>query len=182
MSVYLGQMAKKFIKYAEPTTAPNILSEPPAVMYEPVRPLDIFLKKVFALIGMIQPKAAGPGSYVLIPIIRQGLPKKQLDHLIASTGLSLSMMAHILHISERTLHRYSSDTTLNPDISERILEIAQLYAKGAETFGDLDRFKSWVHYPSMALGHKAPLDYLDTSIGIKLLEDELGRIEHGVFA
>ncbi|MBP6796322.1 MAG: DUF2384 domain-containing protein, partial [Saprospiraceae bacterium] len=27
-----------------------------------------------------------------------------------------------------------------------------------------------------------PLSYLDTSIGVKLVEDEIGRIEHGVHA
>jgi uncharacterized protein (DUF2384 family) len=34
----------------------------------------------------------------------------------------------------------------------------------------------------MALGNKKPKEFLDTSIGIDLLMNELGKIEHGIFA
>ncbi len=174
-------MTKKPKKYSEPVFESMTFQEP-LVLYNATRPGDIFFKKVFDLIGMIYPKATQSTEYELIPIIRKGLSKKQLDHLMTTTGLSLPEMARILHVSERTLHRYSADTMLNPDISERIFELARLYAKGVEVFSDLNRFKIWMQFPSIALAQKAPLDFLDTSIGIKLLEEELGRIEHGVYA
>ncbi len=37
-------------------------------------------------------------------------------------------------------------------------------------------------HPSIAFNYVEPSGFLDTSLGIKLIEDELGRIEHGIFA
>lgn len=138
--------------------------------------------RLFESIGLPRPRGRDPHDSDLISLIRKGLAKKNLDKLMDSTGLDLSAMAGILHVSTRTLHRYTDESILSPDISERLLEIARLYARGQEVFGDLDSFKSWVREPVPALGFKKPLDYLDTSIGIRLLQDELGRIEHGVFS
>jgi uncharacterized protein (DUF2384 family) len=36
--------------------------------------------------------------------------------------------------------------------------------------------------PIPSLEMKAPKEFLDTSVGIHFLMDELGRIQHGVFA
>lgn len=138
--------------------------------------------RLFEFIGLPRPRGRDPLDSDLISLIRKGLAKKNLDKLMDTTGLDLSAMAGILHVSTRTLHRYTDESILSPDISERLLEIARLYARGQEVFGDLDSFKSWVREPVPALGFKKPLDYLDTSIGIRLLQDELGRIEHGVFS
>ena len=143
---------------------------------------SLLFARLFEFIGIPKPKGKNPLESDLIPLIRKGLVKKHLDKLMDTTGLDLASMAGILHVSSRTLHRYTEDSVLNPDISERLLEIARLYARGQEVFGDLDTFKSWIQEPVPALGFKKPLEFLDTSIGIRLLEAELGRIEHGVFS
>lgn len=145
-------------------------------------PVDMLFARLFEFIGLPKPRGKDPLESDLIPLIRKGLAKKNLEKLMHSTGLDLSAMSGILHVSTRTLHRYTGESILNPDISERLLEIARLYARGQEVFGDLDSFKGWIQEPVPALGYKKPLEYLDTSIGIRLLQDELGRIEHGVFS
>lgn len=145
-------------------------------------PGGLLFARLFEFIGLPKPRGKDPLESDLIPLIRKGLVKKNLDKLMDSTGLDLSAMASILHVSSRTLRRYKDDSILNPDISERLLEVARIYARGQEVFGDLDSFKSWVREPVPALGYKKPLEFLDTSIGIRLLQDELGRIEHGVFS
>lgn len=150
--------------------------------YLPLTPIDAFLSSVLAFIGMINPRGKSTSESDLIPIIRKGLGKKHLDALMETTGLHLAAMARILHVSERTMHRYANDTLLNPEISERLIEIAKIYARGQEVFGDLESFKSWMDQSVPALGSKRPIDFLDTSIGIRLIEDELGRMEHGVYA
>lgn len=177
-------MAKKFKRY--PTVKNDqglIAAEPEALYYRSTSPLDSILFKVFNLIGFIFPSSMTQHSESdLIPIIRKGLSKKNLDHLMDTTGLDLTTMSKILHISERTLHRYTISTILNPEISERIIEIARLYAKGQDTFGDLQSFRIWMGHPSITFNYVEPSGFLDTSLGIKLIEDELGRIEHGIFA
>ncbi len=155
--------------------APNVLSEP-AVAYLPSK---------------------GPGSYLGIAggsitgtnqqerrlkLIRGGLTRGSLDVLMEKTGLSIYELADILEMTDRTLRRYEADEVLNRRLSERALEIAQLYSRGEEVFGDEASFHQWMQTEVPALGHRLPKSFLDTSLGIQMLMDELGRIEHGVFA
>jgi putative toxin-antitoxin system antitoxin component (TIGR02293 family) len=138
---------------------------------------------MYKLIGLgLVPPSNDATESELIPIIRKGLNWKNLSHLMNTTGLSLQQISGLLHISERTLHRYKDDSIFNPEISERILELAKIYAKGQEVFGNMETFNQWMHFPSWALNNRTPLSFLDTSIGVKMIEDEIGRIEHGVLA
>ncbi|SDD16522.1 type II RES/Xre toxin-antitoxin system antitoxin [Niabella drilacis] len=114
--------------------------------------------------------------------IRDGLPKKALDHLARIMGVSDAQIAGIIHTSDRTLRRYTPAQKLNAGQSERIIELARLYARGADVFDGLANFKTWMATPVDALGAKKPIEFLDTSMGIELLTDELGRIEQGIFA
>ncbi len=71
---------------------------------------------------------------------------------------------------------------LNAEQSERVIELAKLYSRGEEVFDSLDAFKEWMDNRIMALGNKKPKEFLDTSLGIEMLMNELGRIEQGIFA
>jgi putative toxin-antitoxin system antitoxin component (TIGR02293 family) len=117
-----------------------------------------------------------------IDLIKKGLPRKSLDHLMINTGLNPAEIASIMHTSDRTLRRYKPSKLLNPEQSERVIELARLYSRGEEVFGGLDTFKEWMGSPVLALGNRRPKEFLDTSMGIEMLMDELGRIEQGVFA
>ena len=66
--------------------------------------------------------------------------------------------------------------------SERMVEMAKLYSKGEEVFGTIDNFKEWMNTTLLPLGNKKPKEFLDTSLGINMLMNELGRIQHGIFA
>lgn len=118
----------------------------------------------------------------LIEIIRNGVQKEAMENLMDITGISSSEMAALIRTSDRNLRRYGSHEKLNPEQSERIIELARLYSRGEEVFGSLDAFKEWMDSPVMALGNKKPKTFLDTSLGIDILMNELGRIEHGIFA
>jgi putative toxin-antitoxin system antitoxin component (TIGR02293 family) len=63
-----------------------------------------------------------------------------------------------------------------------VIELAKIYSRGEEVFGTLDAFREWMQSSVRALGDKRPREFLDTSIGIEMLMEELGRIEHGIFA
>lgn len=117
-----------------------------------------------------------------IELIKKGIPRKSLDLLIATTGLTASEMAALMHTSDRTLRRYKPSTLLNTEQSERVIEIARLYSRGEEVFGSMDLFKEWMDAPQLVLGNQKPKDFLDTSMGIELLMKELGRTEQGVYS
>jgi putative toxin-antitoxin system antitoxin component (TIGR02293 family) len=122
------------------------------------------------------------GKYDFIDLIRKGVSRKALDFLMETTGITPLEMAAIMHTSDRTLRRYTASKLLNPEQSERVIELARLYSRGEEVFGSLDAFKEWIESNVIALGNKKPKEFFDTSLGIELLMEELGRIEHGIFA
>jgi putative toxin-antitoxin system antitoxin component (TIGR02293 family) len=41
--------------------------------------------------------------------------------------------------------------------------------------------REWLRAPAVALQGESPLEYLDTEIGAREVENILGRLEHGVF-
>lgn len=120
--------------------------------------------------------------YDFIELSRNGINKRNLLFLSKKIDYDLKELSTILHISERTLQRYSPSKTLSPEVSERAIQLARLYCKGEAVFGDLEQFKKWMVYPIQALGMKMPKELLDTTFGFQLLNEELIKIEYGVFS
>lgn len=120
--------------------------------------------------------------YDFIELSRNGINKRNLLFLGKKIDFDLKEMAKVLHISERTIQRYHANKVLSSEVSERAIQLAKLYCKGEEVFGDLDQFKKWMEYPSLALGNKRPKDLLDTTFGFQLLNEELIKIAYGIFS
>lgn len=120
--------------------------------------------------------------YDFIELSRNGIDKKSLLHLAKTINFDIKDLAQILHVSERTIQRYELNKKLGVEASSKAIQLAKLYAKGENVFGDLDRFKNWMEHPNTALASKSPKELLDTTFGFQLLGEELVRIEHGIFA
>ena len=144
-------------------------------------PLDNNMRSMHFM-GLSNYKKSITNKVDYIHLIRMGVPKKSLDKLMEITDFTALEMAAIVHTTDRTLRRYTDDQKLNPEQSERVIELAGLYARGEEIFEDLNNFKVWMNTPIIAFGNIKPKEFLDTSIGIEMILDELGRIQHGVFA
>lgn len=138
--------------------------------------------RVIHFMGMDRRKPAPEDDIYFIDMIRKGLPKKVMDHLLTKMDITEDEMASILHVSKRTLQRRTTQEPLNEEQSERLIELARLYSKGEQVTGSLENFKSWMNTSLLALDNKRPKEFLDTSIGIGILLDVLGRIEHGLFS
>jgi putative toxin-antitoxin system antitoxin component (TIGR02293 family) len=121
--------------------------------------------------------------FSLIEMIRNGINYPSFNLFASRTPFSLSEWSSFLHISDRTMQRYHKENrTFDPLQSEKIVEIAMLYNKGTEVFGESEKFNSWLETESLTLGKIKPKMLLDNAFGIGLLKDELMRIEYGVLA
>jgi high-affinity nickel permease len=90
--------------------------------------------------------------------------------------------AGFLHLSERTLLRYASENKSFEGIYiERILMLERLFKKGIEVFATPDAFFTWLIKPKKVMGYVLDKSALSSTEGILALEDELGRIEHGIY-
>jgi len=119
----------------------------------------------------------------LANMAREGVSFYRLTKLSEYIQLGMQEWAEYLHLSERTMQRYKKEgKTFDPIYSEKIIIIELLYKKGINIFGIKDNFYTWMDTVSVALGGVKPKDMLDTTFGITMVYDELGRIEHGIFA
>ena len=118
----------------------------------------------------------------LIELARTGIPKNEVLKMAKHLSFSGKELAIIINLSERTLQRYPNDKKLEKIASEKAIQLAKLYERGNEVWGDLDRFKGWMRHPNPFLGSKTPLEILDTNFGFEMVLDEIGRIEHGILA
>jgi len=118
----------------------------------------------------------------LIELSEKGVTKGSLLRLADHLGLSAARVAQLLPVTERTIQRYSRTQRFNCFVSEHILQLAEVAARGGEVFGDRDRLLSWLNHPSRALSGRTPVSLLSSRFGAQMVLDELGRIERGVMA
>ncbi len=140
-----------------------------------------------ATLNLLEPAAAyavdDKEVLSLIEAVRQGVKFNAFFNFASKGPFSINEWSTFLHLSERTMQRYKREKkTFDPLQSEKILEIALLYKKGTDVFGNGEKFNNWLTTNNVALGNVKPKDLLDSSFGINWPKDELGRIEYGVFA
>ena len=118
-------------------------------------------------------------SLQMIESARQGISRKAFFDFAKHIRHSVQSLASVMPASYSTL---TKKKIYDQETSERILELVRLYAFGQDVFGSIDRFNDWLHSVCIPLGRQEPFDLLDTSFGIELVMQEIGRIDHGVFA
>ena len=118
----------------------------------------------------------------LIELSKIGITKASLLHLADYLDLTISQIADLLPITERTIQRYADDRHFSPSVSEHILQIAECTAAGIRVFEDKGKFLTWLRHPNRALGQQTPMSLLSSRFGSEMVLDELGRIEYGVFS
>ncbi len=125
---------------------------------------------------------AAPTPSKVIEGVTAGLPIDELDALQASLGIPIDELARKLGISKATLHRRKLEGRLGRNESDRVVRFARLMGKAVEVFETEANARSWLSSPQFGLGGAAPLDYAETEVGAREVEDLLGRIEHGVYS
>lgn len=103
---------------------------------------------------------------------------KALKKLI---GLNLNILAGWLNITPRTFKNYLNrgNITLKENLKEHIILILSLYKHGAEVFGNIPAFETWLCNKNVFLDNKMPSDFLDTITGIHFIDNRLTALEFG---
>ena len=116
----------------------------------------------------------------LVKLSRQGVSKGTVIRLAKHLSVGVKGIAPLLSVNPRTIQRLGPGKVFGRTVSERILRIALIVARGEEVLGDPERFNLWLKEPNKALADQTPLSLLTSEFGIEMVLDELGRIEHGV--
>ena len=131
------------------------------------------------------PGAAAEAAYStakLLEAVEAGLPVEELEVLRTGLDLPMEKLALRLGISKATLHRRKRAGRLAPEESDRVLRFARLTGRATEVLEGRENARRWLSSPQAGLGGAVPLDYAETEIGAREVEDLLGRIEYGVYS
>ncbi len=118
----------------------------------------------------------------LIEVIQVGLPVQELKDLQTSLAVPMEQLVPVLGISKATLHRRLAEGRLGPTESGRVVRYARLMGKAVEVMESEDNARRWLTSPQFGLGGAVPLEYAETEVGAREVEDLLGRIEYGVYS
>lgn len=118
----------------------------------------------------------------IVKLIRKGITKKYISHLIKSTNIPANEMAEIMEITPTRLSSMKPGTMMEKSQSEKAIQIARLYTLGEQVFEGREDFEKWMNGCVPSLGKKRPKHFLDTITGINFLMDELNRMRYGVYS
>jgi putative toxin-antitoxin system antitoxin component (TIGR02293 family) len=124
----------------------------------------------------------GPSVKRIIESIRAGVRVEELEELRQSLNVPIEKLAPRLGMSPATVHRRKREGWLRRDESDRVFRFARLFGRAAEVLESQDAARRWLNSPQFGLGGAIPLDYAETEVGAREVEDLLGRIEYGVYS
>ena len=122
------------------------------------------------------------GAAQFIEVVKAGLPVMELEVLQASLGLPMDKLVPKLGMSKATFHRRKIQGRLGREESDHVLRFARLMGKATEVFESEQNALLWLASAQIGLGGATPLDYAETEVGSREVEDLLGRIEYGVYS
>jgi putative toxin-antitoxin system antitoxin component (TIGR02293 family) len=111
--------------------------------------------------------------------IREGFPQTVVEEVMQAAGISLKELAAILDLSPRSLQRRRREERLARFESDRLYRLARIVALAKQYMGDVEQARRWLKRPNRALGGKVPLEFLDTELGARAVENVLGRVAYG---
>lgn len=144
--------------------------------------MDAFVPPPVQSTGVLQTLGLTNRPHDLIEVVRSGLPIQVFRTLAEALDVSDKALANLAGISGTTLTRRKRIGRLAPDESEHVLRLANLLEYAAQVFEDVGDAAAWLKTPNLSLGNLTPLDYADTEIGAREVENLLGRIDHGVYS
>ena len=130
-----------------------------------------------SILSLSEPAMAYQSSADVISIIRSGISRETVLDFCRRIQRSLTALAKVLPASYSLLTKRD---VYDAQVSERVMQIADLYNTGLAVFGDVIRFNKWLDTPAPQVHGQRPFDLLDTAYGISLIKQWLHRIDHGL--
>jgi putative toxin-antitoxin system antitoxin component (TIGR02293 family) len=119
---------------------------------------------------------------ILIAALKAGLPVQELEELRSELDVPMERLAPLLGLSKATLHRRKAAGKLDVAESDRVVRFARLLGKAVQVMESIEQAQRWLAAPQRGLGGAVPLEYAETEVGAREVEDLLGRIEYGVYS
>lgn len=118
-------------------------------------------------------------EYHLIKKAHEGLKTEVFYALADAIRMPEKMLASVINLSPRTISNYrDQEKALDPNYSEHLLKLINLYDLGEEIFGSFEEFSLWMHRPFFNSAEK-PIDLITTPGGVDLVREEVEKLAQG---
>ena len=119
-------------------------------------------------------------SVKILPTI-QDFSYKKFEKIAKKVPFTQKEWASILHLSEKTLQRYSKDNKSFEGIYvDRILKMQELIEMGLDTFTSPEAFYRWLKRDKPMMGILLTFSDLLSGEGIQEHINAIGRMQHGI--
>ena len=177
---------KKTLSKPKTLAKPKSKKAATLVLISPSQGNEVAKKIGQGIVSICVHGAPGSGKSVgvssLIQSLKAGLPVRELDDLRSNLDLPMERLVPMLGISKATLHRRKNAGRLDAAESDRVVRFARLLGQAASVMESLDDGRRWLTSPQVGLGGAIPLEYAETEVGAREVENLLGRIEYGVYS
>jgi putative toxin-antitoxin system antitoxin component (TIGR02293 family) len=117
--------------------------------------------------GLLELVQGGLDTSVVELLLQLGLERKEIEALI---------------IPMRTLqHRRTRGARLTVEESDRVLGLLRTLSLTEEVYGGREKALEWLRWPNPRLNDRVPLLLLNTSVGVRMVEELLIQIDEGMF-
>jgi putative toxin-antitoxin system antitoxin component (TIGR02293 family) len=117
-----------------------------------------------------------------LPIAPAARARPNIVNELADHGYSEEELSELV-VPKRTLaRRRSDDELLTIEETDKALRLKRIAMLAEQVFTDRTKAHRWLRKPKRQLQGEAPLAYLASENGARIVEEMLRRIEHGVFA
>ena len=119
--------------------------------------------------------------YFIHQAILRGFPYTAFISIQKKLDISQKNLASILGISPRTVNRRKANNQFSKIESDRLYRTAQIIVLSMNVFGNMDKVRLWLKNPNHVLDGETPIFLSNTLIGFNQIQDELLRIEYGIY-
>jgi putative toxin-antitoxin system antitoxin component (TIGR02293 family) len=117
-----------------------------------------------------------------LPIAPAARARPNIVNELADHGYSEEELSELV-VPKRTLaRRRSDDELLTIEETDKALRLRRIAMLAEQVFADRAKAHRWLRKPKRQLQGEAPLAYLASENGARIVEEMLRRIEHGIFA
>lgn len=113
--------------------------------------------------------------------LTEGLPIKTLNSMVELMGVTQTSLRDALRIPPSTFLRRKKDGRFSMEESDRLYSLIEVTSRATDLFnGDRHDAVDWMNKTVPGLGHKRPIDMLDSHANTQAVLDLITRLEYGV--
>jgi putative toxin-antitoxin system antitoxin component (TIGR02293 family) len=114
-----------------------------------------------------------------VNLLSQGLPMKSLERIADAIAPADAHFKYRI-VPKATLARRRSKRKLSANQSAVVARLAGIWARALKVWGSPEEARGFLYRPHPLLDRRPPIDLvLENEVGAQLVEDILGRLEHG---